>query len=394
MDTERVPSAADHPELHPTIELPREALSSSDNDTATPGDIVEPDIAEPDIVEGATAEPTTIVEPQITEPEALPLDEYPAPVGFFARITELRSDRPTLIKMGTLLLVALISIFLVARITSSATVIAPIRESLEDQQNNVSVMAASAAGLSVAITALPGDIATPIADQLAGLTGYFVIITGALIVQKMATAVVGQLAFMWIIPLACLLGIAYYFRGRIFLRTMAIKLTIFAIVLFAAVPASIGVSALVTEAHADSVSAATAQADQTAADAAATTAAADAAKDAEHAHDYEGNWLSDIRDWASNVVSSVEDTASGAVHSVENVKDEAVTALNGFMEKIALFIVTTCVVPIITIMLFAWVIRILFGFDINVRGIGRVAMVGSRRAVGGAGRAAARRFSR
>lgn len=37
--------------------------------------------------------------------------------------------------------------------------------------------------------------------------------------------------------------------------------------------------------------------------------------------------------------------------------------LSAFLDAIAVLIITSCVIPIVVILLFAWVIKILFGFD-------------------------------
>jgi hypothetical protein len=38
-------------------------------------------------------------------------------------------------------------------------------------------------------------------------------------------------------------------------------------------------------------------------------------------------------------------------------------SLSAFLDAVAVLIITSCVIPLVVILIFAWVIKILFGFD-------------------------------
>ena len=130
-----------------------------------------------------------------------------------------------------LLLIALFSIIVVSRIVTAPDFNAATIESLDDKKVTVMKLAVTAAASSTALSLIPGDAAMPIANQIAELTAYFIIILGAILLQKMLMAVVGYVSFIFIIPAACFLGISYLYTKKDILRNLAIKLAVFGIIL-------------------------------------------------------------------------------------------------------------------------------------------------------------------
>ena len=63
---------------------------------------------------------------------------------------------------------------------------------LTGKRTEVMELAAAAAASSVAITALPGDAGTPIAEELARLSGYFTVILTAIYFEKFLAAYGGS----------------------------------------------------------------------------------------------------------------------------------------------------------------------------------------------------------
>ncbi len=295
------------------------------------------------------------------------------------------ASRDRLVRAGVLIVCAVLSVLVVSPIATNPATTAGIREQLSDQQAAVTAMAGAAAGLSVATDLIPNVDGLP--GQLADLSGWFIVIVAAIILQKVLIGVVGYVSFTWILPTACVLGAAYVVARREVLRVLAVKLAIFAVVIFAATPASITVSNLATDTFNDSQEA-IAQADalqEAAEDAAAREAEAQrgAASDEPDRGGLLG-LLDDARAAAQGAVDAAGDAVGDTFASVDDAKDEAVAWLDGAIQQIALWIITTCVVPLLTIALFGWVIKILFGFEIPVArtargvagGVGRTARAG------------------
>lgn len=257
------------------------------------------------------------------------------------------------IALMALLLIALLSIFVVSRIVTAHDFNAATIESLDDKKTTVLKLAASAAASSTALSLIPGDAAMPIANEIAELTSYFIAILGAILLEKMLIAVVGYVSFTYIIPAACLLGILYLFIKHDVLINLAIKLAIFGIVLFAAIPASIHISDLIYESYQASIE--------------QTIETANQSKDyiEEKKRDMSAedqNWMQKVEDYLSNVTSKIGNNISEMVQKGENM-------LSSFLDAVAILIITTCVIPIVVIIIFVWIIKILFGFDLQSSGM-------------------------
>jgi hypothetical protein len=153
----------------------------------------------------------------------------------------------------TLLLIALFSIFIVSRIVTAPSFNAATIKSLDDKKVIVMKLIATAAASSTALTLIPGDVAMPIANQIAELSSYFIVVLCAILLEKMLIAVVGYVTFTYIIPFACILGAIYLYIKKDILLVYAIKLTIFGIVLFAAIPVSLRVSDLIYSSYQASI---------------------------------------------------------------------------------------------------------------------------------------------
>ena len=89
-----------------------------------------------------------------------------------------------IICVATALILALASIFGVAKITTDPAFYQKSIAALEEKQETVLELTAASTAASAAITLLPGDTATPIADKLADLSGYFLIVLCAIFLEK------------------------------------------------------------------------------------------------------------------------------------------------------------------------------------------------------------------
>ena len=104
-----------------------------------------------------------------------------------------------------LLLVAAVSFFIAARWVSSNELFGEIHASLDQKTQRVLGLSASSAAISTGISLLPGDAGSPIAQKIADLTGYFLLILCVLYTEKNLLAVLGAAVFKFAIPVACLL---------------------------------------------------------------------------------------------------------------------------------------------------------------------------------------------
>ena len=115
-----------------------------------------------------------------------------------------------IIMLLVLIILALLSIFVVSKIVSDPNFNTATIKSLDDKKFVVTKLAAAAAASSTALSLIPGDTAMPIANQIAQLSSYFIVILCAILLERILISVVGYVSFTFIIPAACLLVLYIY----------------------------------------------------------------------------------------------------------------------------------------------------------------------------------------
>ena len=144
------------------------------------------------------------------------------------------------------LLCALLSFCVIAKYTSSPTmkINAHAIQSLDDKKTTALELTAAATAASAAITLIPGDAGTPIADKLADLSSYFLIVVCAIYLEKYLVTITGLAAFKLLIPIGCiLLSLCFGFKKDLG-RTIACKLVLFGLAVYLVVPVSVRVADL------------------------------------------------------------------------------------------------------------------------------------------------------
>lgn len=245
--------------------------------------------------------------------------------------------------------IALLSYFVLSNVFMSPVFHKATIDSLEEKEKAVMALAASSAATSTLISLIPDDIGTPIANQIAALTPKFIIILGAIVLQKVLVGVVGYISFSIIIPFACMLGIAYSFIREKILRDTAIKLVILGLVILAIIPAGVRVSDLLYETSQASINEAIVAAEQN---------EKDIEEKKQEIIEEDRNWIEKIEYYLFNVTSGIGRMISQILKLAENT-------LLALIEAVAIMVITTCVIPIIVVLVFFWIVNLLFGFDMG-----------------------------
>ena len=242
-----------------------------------------------------------------------------------------------------LLIAALLSTNVISKYATSPEFHASTIEVLEEKKMTAMKLTAAVAVTSTAISALPGDSATPIAEQVSELTGPLFIVVCAIYLEKFLLTTIGYLSFNVLIPIACVLAGIYVFCRKEMLRSFVIKLVIFAIAIYGIVPVSVKVMDLIETTFKESISQTYEQVD----------IIADEAKDSSEEED--SNAFLDF-------LTSIGDGVTGLV-------DRAKNALGVFIDAIAVLIITTCVIPIAVLLFFVWIIKMILGLDMSMPGM-------------------------
>ena len=122
---------------------------------------------------------------------------------------------------------------------------------LDSLENKALVMTASSTALATAAAMVPGDVTNPIANKLADVAGYMVIVYVAIIMEKYLLAMTGLVAFKILLPIAlAAIGISFFLKGetgKVTLQRLACKLAVLGILLWALVPTSALVTNIIND---------------------------------------------------------------------------------------------------------------------------------------------------
>ena len=104
-------------------------------------------------------------------------------------------DMKKILKVAVPLVVALISIFVLSKYATSTKFHEETIKALDAKKETVMELTAASTAASAAITLIPGDTATPIAEQIADLSSYFLIVICAIYLEKYLLTITGFGAF-------------------------------------------------------------------------------------------------------------------------------------------------------------------------------------------------------
>ena len=229
---------------------------------------------------------------------------------------------------------ALVAVVLLAAVISF-TVIAPMAadpanhvSSIEKTQNKISAvmtLSGGAAGTSATLSVLPGDMCTPLAEQLAELASYFLIILSALYLEKFLITISGYITFSVLIPLALIIVAAVIISGNRKFLSLAGKIVIIGFIIYFIVPASIVLSDKIYQTQEDTVS--------------------------QTIEEY--NNLDISGDSDSGIIGEITTITSNTIDKVTNF-------ISDLMESLAVMIVTACIVPAIVFVFLVWMMKVMF----------------------------------
>ena len=229
-------------------------------------------------------------------------------------------------------------------------------EVIDQKKGNVLALTTSCVALSAGITALPGDTGTPVAEQLAQLSGNLGIVLAVLYLEKYLLTILWSVGLGVLIPFALVLfaaslGIHGRWSTSAVLRRVATRVLVVAMIGMALVPASVWVSQKVDETYQVSIE----QAEQKA------TSAADASSSKSEKKSKvktDKNVLEQLTEGASSLLTSVTDSA-------KSMTDEVVQQVTDLIEGVIVMIVTSCVIPLLVLAAFLWLGHVLLGIDIS-----------------------------
>ena len=215
---------------------------------------------------------------------------------------------------------------------------------LDQNRTTVLGLSAASAAASAAVSALPDDICSPLAQEISEFTTYFLLILSVIYLEKYLLTIFGAVACYALIPVGCSALLTNCFFHRSIFRSIGTKLLAFSAALLLVIPTSVWVSDRINDIYTKSIE--------------ITVESANAVSDnliGEMTGENEENTT--VIDEAKAILGDVSGSVAGVIDQFKNV-------LNRFVEATAVMIVTTCLVPILVILFFVWIIKTLFNIPI------------------------------
>lgn len=231
--------------------------------------------------------------------------------------------------VGLFLCLALVSVFVLADFQPILKINAQSILSLDEKKETVLTLTALTGTTSTAITLIPGDVGTPLAENIADLADYLLIVYAGIWLQKYLLSITSIVVFKWLIPAACILFAGNVYLKREGLKQLAVRLSLFATVILFIIPTSVLVSNKIESTYQASIH-------QT------IEAAQEVSETASEQSSESSLW------------EKVTGAARGLLEKFE-------TAFSNMVDAVAVLIVTTCVIPILVFAFFIWLCNIIFG---------------------------------
>jgi hypothetical protein len=245
-------------------------------------------------------------------------------------------------KLPKILLAIFIMVFSFTVLTSKipeSQYIQKTIQRLEDSQSTLMAFSGTTIATSLAISALPDDFASPLASTVSDLNTYFIFLFAVLFVEKLIVIEGIKISFAYIIPAACILYIISILTTKEVFKTFATKLLILGISLIIVIPVSTHFTEIVCEDYLIYV-------DETIADADAGAGKI--------------NEVMSTSNEDATFFDKLSDAFKTAIRDVSDLLTYFKNVVKKCVNSVAIMIVTTFVLPLLTLMLFRWLLKELF----------------------------------
>ena len=217
-------------------------------------------------------------------------------------------------------------------------------QSIDEKKATVLGVSAAIAGSATLLAAVPDDATTPLAEKMMDLCSYLVAVVCVLVLEKSLLTVFGAAACYVLIPIACIFAVCFIINRKQFFMAWAIKLTALALAFLMIIPVSMKLSDYIYEVNQISF-------EKDADEIIETTKNELASNSNDDIPWYKKLW--------NTVTTAVKDTAEAAIENGKKV-------LNEFIDAVSAFIIAYCAIPIFVVFLFLWLLKCLFGIDVNI----------------------------
>ena len=252
--------------------------------------------------------------------------------------------RIKLFKILLTLFIMVFSIFVLADVVPEMEFVKNTIERLEESEKTIMRFSGSTIGISLAITALPDDFATPLADTLADMNTYFIFIYAILFVEKLIVVEGIGIIFTYFIPTACILSILAELTKKEVFKKFAIKVIILGAAAVLVIPFSMFFAENVGEKYLDYV-------DET---------IEEAESGAEQITD-----IMNSSEGEETIFERLSEAFKTAVQGVEDLMLYFKNVIKKFVNAISILLVTNFVIPLLILFFFKWLMKEIFHLNLT-----------------------------
>lgn len=228
---------------------------------------------------------------------------------------------------------------------------------LNEKSADVAKMSVATLGMSTLIAAVPGDTTTPIADYLVDLNSWLLIIMMVLMLEKYLLTIIGKAVFWLIIPIGlALIGISIPPKSRS-LKIRGLDIILAGFLIWAIVPTGMMISRDIERTYSFSVSDV---ADETE-NIQNKAAEIENNDDSEESDDKEDENKNIISGFISKAKDAVEDVV---INPLEEKVAQAKKMVNTVVDAIIVLVITSCVIPLFTLIAFLLLIKVTLHLDL------------------------------
>ena len=171
-------------------------------------------------------------------------------------------------------------------------------------------------------------------------------ILGFIYLEKYLLTILGAAACYILLPIGCGVLLINCFFPKGTLKNIGVKLVTFGIVVLIAIPSSVWISDQINAIYNESIE--------------ITVESASTVSDSLIGEiTNENQESSSVIDEAKTIINTITGSVAKVIEQFKNV-------LNRFIEATAVMIVTTCLIPILVVLFFAWVVKTLFNVPIII----------------------------
>ena len=219
---------------------------------------------------------------------------------------------------------------------------------LEKSQNTLMTFSGTTIGTSLAISALPDDFASPLANTVSDLNTYFIFMFAVIFVEKLIVTEGTKISLAYIIPAACILYIMAILTTKELFKNFATKLFILGLSLVIVIPISTHFIEVVCEDYLVYV-------DETISETNAGTSKI--------------NEIISSDDDKSTLFDKISNAFQTSIQGVSDLLTYFNNVIKKCVNSVAIMLVTTFILPLFILMLFKWLLNELFSLHIPISNI-------------------------